>query len=31
MRVYFGSSGSLLKQYETSSFTHRLNSCCLHC
>ena len=31
MRVYFGSSTSLLKQYETSSFTHRLSLCCLHC
>ncbi len=31
MREYFGSSMSSLRQYETSSFTHRLNSCCLHC
>ena len=31
MKVYFGSSTLLLKQYETSSFTHLLSLCCLHC
>ena len=31
MKVNFGSSTLLFKQYETSSFTHLLSLCCLHC